>query len=60
MAAGISFGFDRKRMVADANEVLALFGVQMIVDWDALVAFKPRRSFWQKLKEEIAARPRVF
>lgn len=50
----------RQRMVAELNELLALFGIRMLVDWDALIAFRPRRSFWQKLREEIHNRPRVF
>lgn len=46
------------RMVADIGEMfgplgLAFFGA-------AMEAMKPRQSFWQKLKNEIANRPKVF
>lgn len=49
--------FTKEQLINDCNELLATFGLYMIVDFDALVT---RGSFWERLRDEVAARPRVF
>lgn len=44
-----------QRMTDDFNDLFGPLGIFMVVG-----EFKPRRSFWQQLKHEIANRPRVF
>lgn len=48
----------QRRMTDDFNEIFGPMGMMMFIEH--FPDFKPRRSFWQKLKDEIAARPRVF
>lgn len=48
--------FSQEQLVADTNETLAAFGLSMIVDFNA----RPTGTFWQRLRQEIVNRPRVF
>lgn len=47
----------RTQMVRDAYDLLGIAGVELLA---VALNAQPRKSFWQRLKEEIAARPRVF
>lgn len=48
----------RRQLIADCNDLLAPLGLRfqsIVFEID-----QPRQSFWQRLKNEIAARPRVL
>jgi hypothetical protein len=47
----------KARMVQDAYDLLGEAGIGLLA---VALNIQPRRSFWQKLKDEIAARPRVW
>lgn len=56
MAIGfIDWDSFRRQMLEGMIEVCGLMGIQVEVsEWQS------HRSFWHKLRDEIAARPRVF
>lgn len=47
----------RTQMVQDAYDLLGVAGLGLLA---VALNVQPRRSFWRRLKDEIAARPRVF